>query len=42
MTDECLHTIYDAHARIVEVDVPGAGIVKVCVPLMGNVKNYSI
>ena len=33
MTDECLHTIYDTHVRIVEVDVPDVGVMKVCIPL---------
>lgn len=33
MTDECLHTIYDAWARIVEVEVKPGKFTKTCIPL---------
>ena len=34
MTDECLHTIYDTRARIVDVELSGCRSVKVCIPLI--------
>ena len=33
MTDECLRTIYDAHARIVDVEIDPGRMTKVCIPL---------
>ena len=34
MTDECLHTIYDTRARIMDIQLPGGRVAKVCIPLI--------
>ena len=34
MTDECLHTIYDTRAHIMDVPLAGGRTVKVCIPIL--------